>query len=87
MGVTIQTLEMRGLKREVFLDYFLDLGGALIDGEQIHGPGWEVRLSTEQAITLGSITLPVVHVTFLAEKEIVLERIQAFRMRFLSAGG
>lgn len=82
-----QTLEMRGLKRQLFLDYFLTLGGRLISLEHIQGPNWEVQLNTEQAINLGSITLPVVHITFEADEEVVLNMVQAFRFRFLSAGG
>lgn len=82
-----QILEMRGLKRQLFLDYFLGMGGNLISSEHIQGPNWEVRLSVEQAINLGSITLPVIHIAFEAEEEIVLNMVQAFRFRFLSAGG
>lgn len=82
-----QTLEMRGHRRRVFLDYFLALDGQLIDPEQIVGSGWTVRLSQESQIGLGTITLPVVHVTFQADKETALKMIHAFRMNFLSAGG
>lgn len=82
-----QTLEMRGLKRQVFVDYFLSQGGILVDWDLIQSPGWEVRLGMEREISLGSITLPVVLVTFEAEKETALIIIHAFRMRFLSAGG
>lgn len=82
-----QTLEMRGLKRQLLLDYFLSLGGKLIASEHIQGPDWEIQLSSEQAVNLGPITLPVVHVTFEADKEVVLKMVQAFRFRFLSAGG
>lgn len=82
-----QTLEMRGLKRQLFLDYFLTLEGSLISPDHIQGPNWEVRLSEEQTINLGPITLPVVYVTFQADEKVVLNMIQAFRFRFLSAGG
>lgn len=82
-----QTLEMRGLKRQVFVDYFLSQGGLLVYWDLIQSPGWEVRLGTESEISLGSITLPVVQVTFEAERETALSMIHAFRMRFLSAGG
>ncbi|HVJ49345.1 hypothetical protein [Desulfitobacterium sp.] len=87
MNSFTQTLEMRGLKRQLFLDYFLTLGGRLLSPDHLQGPDWEVQLSEEQSICLGSITLPVVHVTFQAEKEVVLNMVQAFRFRFLSAGG
>lgn len=82
-----QTLEMRGVKRQVFVDYFFSLGGILVDGDLIQSPGWEVRLGTESEIKLGPITLTVVQVTFTAQRETALNMIQAFRMRFLSAGG
>jgi hypothetical protein len=82
-----QTLEMRGLSRQVFLDYFLSQGGNLADWDRIQGTGWEIRLDAENEIRLGSITLPVVQVTFEADREIALRMIHTFRMRFLSAGG
>ncbi len=82
-----QTLEMRGLRRQVFLDYFLSRGGILVDWDLIQGPDWEVSLDLEREISLGLITLPKVLVTFKADREIALGMIHAFRMRFLSAGG
>ncbi|AHF05837.1 hypothetical protein [Desulfitobacterium metallireducens] len=82
-----QTLEMRGIKRQLFLDYFLALGGNLTSSEHIQGPNWKIHLGAEQAINLGSIRLPVVHITFEADEEAVLHMVQAFRFRFLSAGG
>lgn len=82
-----QTLEMRGQKRQTFLDYFLSLGGRQTSSEHIKGPNWEIQLTEEQTINLGSIPLPVVQVTFKADEEAVLNMVQAFRFRFLSAGG
>lgn len=82
-----QTLEMRGLKRQAFVDYFLSQGGILVDWDLIHSPGWKVRLGMEREISLGSIILPVVLVTFEAERETALIMIHNFRMSFLSAGG
>lgn len=86
-AIHTQTLEMRGLKRQVFLDYFFSQGCILVDGDLIQSSDWEVRLGTESEISLGPITLPVVQVTFTAERETALNMIHAFRMRFLSAGG
>jgi hypothetical protein len=82
-----QTLEMRGLRRQVFVEYFLSQGGNLVNWHQIHGPNWKVELGLESEIRLGSITLPLIQVTFEADKETALDLIHAFRMRFLSAGG
>jgi hypothetical protein len=82
-----QTLEMRGFKRPIFLEYFLTQGGILIDWDLIQGPDWVVRLAAEREIILGTLSLPVVFVTFEAPGEIALNLIQEFRMRFLSAGG
>lgn len=89
MEIYQQTLEMRGQKRQVFVDYFLTLDGSWMEGPNgfIRGPEWQVRLSEEQILQMGPISLPVVWITFEANKELALALIQAFRMRFLSAGG
>jgi hypothetical protein len=85
--VYTQTLEMRGLRRQTFIDYFLSQGGIPVDWNLIRGSDWVVRVDAEREINLGSITLPVTHVTFEAEKALALSMINSFRLRFLSAGG
>ena len=85
-----QTLEMRGLKRKAYLEYFLSIGGRLINDECIRGTDWEVHLSEEYEVKLSSTSLfglPVVEVTFKAEYNKANELILTFRKRFLRGGG
>lgn len=82
-----QKLEMRGVRRQVFLDYFISQEGELVDWDRIVGSNWEIRISSETEIRLGSIILPVVQITFMADQSIANRMIHLFRMHFLSAGG
>lgn len=82
-----ESLEMRGLRREVLVDYFISIGCLRVKLNQFQGNGWKVRIDIEYKIHLGSITLPVVPITFGGVKDTALPLLHSFRMHFLSAGG
>lgn len=87
MAVKTYFLEMRGMPRRDLQDYFLSIGGKQAGKGLYIGPNWEVELSDEWLCTLGSIQIPATKVTFRADEEEWTEILQAFRLRFLSAGG
>lgn len=80
-------LEMRGMKRIEIVNYFISIGGKVIDYEKFIGQGWEVEISKEKIITLGSLKIPATIVILRCREDLVEHMINAFRLRFLSAGG
>ena len=87
MAVKTYSLEMRGMPQRDLQDYFLSIGVKQVGKGLYLGPNWEVELSDEWLCTLGSIQIPATQVTFRADEEEWTEIVQAFRLRFLSAGG
>jgi len=80
-------LEMRGMKRVELVNYFISIGGKAISDENFFGHGWEVDISKEKTITLGSLKIPATIVVFRCKEDLVDGMMVAFRLRFLSAGG
>lgn len=72
------TLEMRGMRRREIMDYF----SALENRE-----GYQVEVSEETFVSLGSIRIPSTVVVFSGESPYVEEAIARFRLKFLTAGG
>lgn len=80
-------LEMRGMKRIEIVNYFIDIGGQGISDEKFIGQGWEVEVSQEKTIILGSLKIPATIVILQCRKDLIEPMIVAFRLKFLSAGG
>jgi len=80
-------LEMRGMRRIEIVNYFISLGGKSISPENFIGNGWEVAISKEKIIALGSLMIPATIVIFRCREELIDGIMVAFRLRFLSAGG
>jgi hypothetical protein len=87
MEIIIKTLEMRGMRREEIAKYFSAISIQNIEYKKFMGEDWKAEVSEETSIGLGSISILVTMVTFYANKETLDRLINAFRMRFLSAGG
>ncbi|MBZ9686484.1 hypothetical protein G9F72_009095 [Clostridium estertheticum] len=80
-------LEMRGMKRIEIVNYFISMGGKVISDENFIGNGWEVEISEEKTITLGSLKIPATIVILRCREDLIDGMMVAFRLRFLSAGG
>jgi hypothetical protein len=87
MVIVERILEMRGRPRIEFINYFISIDGENIGDEKFVGHNWEVELSEESLINIGSLKLPSTKVLFRCDKEIIEQMIFAFNLRFLSAGG
>lgn len=79
--------DMRGMKRAELVDYFLSIGGKTSDYEKILGQGWQVEVGNETLITMCSLKFPATLVILRCREDILEEMMDAFRLRFLSAGG
>lgn len=87
MVVIEKILEMRGMHRAEIMDYFISIDGTNIGFGKFIGPNWEVDISEENLIIIGSLKIPSTTVLFRSEKEQLEQMIWAFRLKFLSAGG
>ena len=87
MEVVEKKVEMRGMKRIEIVTYFISVGGKNIEGNKFIGKDWEVEIEPEKTIKLGSLEIPATIVIFRCEKESLDKIMDAFRLRFLSAGG
>lgn len=80
-------MEMRGMRREEILDYFISIGGNDIGQGKLIGHGWEVEIEQEKTAKIGSFEFPSTIVKFQCEEDLFESMIYAFRIRFLKAGG
>jgi hypothetical protein len=87
MEFSEKNLEMRGMKRIELVKYFISIGGEAINEEIFIGKGWEVELTKERLIEIGSLKIPATIVKLRCRKDLEEKMLAAFRLRFLSAGG
>lgn len=82
-----KTLEMRGMPREEYINYFINIGGALKEDGTYAGESWTVRIGPQVNCALGPMSVPSVKITFFIEDYCCDEMLSSFRLRFLCAGG
>ncbi len=82
-----KTLEMGGIFRKDFVEYFRKIGGKTEDKETFKGCYWEVLVGPEEWSALGSIRIPHVFITLNVEEDRFDEFLAGFRLNFLKAGG
>lgn len=87
MAIKEYSLEMRGMPHRELEEYLLGIGGKQVEPGLYLGPNWEIDLSDDWVCTLGSIRVPATKVTFRVDEEDWPKIVEAFRFRFLSAGG
>lgn len=82
-----ETLEMRGIYRRDFVKYFIELCKESINDSFFEGDNWEVYLSEQTWINIGSLRIQRTYITFKVEEEYFDEFLAAFRLSFLRSGG
>lgn len=80
-------LEMRGMRRQEIIDYFTCLNDIELSLSTFIGEHYQIEVSEESFVSLGSIKIPSTIVKFMGEKEFLEQVIYSFRLRFLTAGG
>jgi hypothetical protein len=80
-------LEMRGMRRQELVDYFISIGGESKDSVIFKGEDWSVEIKPETRVTFGAISIPATILVFHSSEETLEKLIYKFRLRFLSAGG
>ena len=87
MIIIEKMIEMRGMRRSEIINYFISINGENVGFGKFKGQNWEVKVSEESLMTIGSLEIPSTKVLFCGEKELLEQMITAFRLKFLSAGG
>jgi len=82
-----KTLEMGGIYRKEFIEYFLKIGGKTEDQETFKGCYWEVLVGSEAWRMHGSLRIHHVFITLNVEEDRFDEFLAEFRLNFLKAGG
>lgn len=82
-----KTLEMGGIYRKDFVEYFLRIGGATEDQVTFTGDYWEVFVGEEIWRMLGSLRIHHVLITFNVDEDKFDEFLGKFRFNFIRAGG
>ena len=81
------SLEMRGMPRRDLEEYFLSIEGKQVGQGTYEFSNWKVELKEERSLTMGSLHIPTTLVNFQVEEEDWSKIVDAFHLRFLSAGG
>lgn len=77
----------RGVPRKEYLDYFLTLGEQAEPGRFI-GVNWEVVVGEErEGKILTTCCIVEAEIIFRGEEDVIKAMIDAFRLKFLRAGG
>lgn len=87
MDVMEKVLEMGGMQRREIVDYIISIGGEDIGDGKYVGQDWVVEIGEEKLVSIGSLIITSTRVTFRCRKERLEQMVDAFRLRFLSAGG
>ncbi|MGB5823798.1 MAG: hypothetical protein WBH44_06955 [Proteocatella sp.] len=82
-----EKLNMGGINRRYFVEYFECQGGVTLDGENFIGDGWKVRISPETFRDNEILKLPRVEITLLGEEALLVRFIENLRKNFLRGGG
>ena len=80
-------MEMRGTRRQEFVDYFLSQGGEDQGDGKFKGPFWDVKIGPQESIGLGAVELPSVKLSFSVEEDKWESFLSTFWMKFLRGGG
>lgn len=82
-----KVMEMRGIRRQEIVDYFIEIGGDDEGQGSFTGHGWQVEVGQENMVRLGSLEIPSTVVRLQCEEELFENMVYEFRLRFLKAGG
>lgn len=82
-----KALEMGGIYRDDFVEYFLKIGGTTEDQETFKGSYWEVLVGSQTSRMLGSLRIHHVLIIFNVEEDKFDGFLAQFRLNFLMAGG
>ena len=80
------TREMRGIPFFLLQDYLKEMGGTLVDENQVQGPGWTVQLARMEPFRLGSLEIGQTRLEIQIEDELADDFMDRFSQKTLRAG-
>jgi hypothetical protein len=78
--------EMRGIPFFLLVEYLEELGGTVVNDEQVQGPGWSVKLTKMEPFRLGSLSVGQTRLDIEIEDQLVDEFMEQFGKKTLRAG-
>ena len=76
-----------GIPRKKIEEYFNSICKYSMNENIFLGNEWEIEITEEHTLKIGSLKLPKVTILFKANSERLKELVNDFRLKFLSAGG
>ncbi len=86
MQVDLDT-PIRGVPLWLLREYLEELGGTAHSPEEVHGPGWQVRLSQLEPFQLGSLRVGQVGLAFSGTPEALAPLRATLGRKLLTRGG
>jgi len=82
-----EKLQMGGIRRREFVEYFLKLADEVQGQETFKGCGWEVQVGQETWSSFSIIKICHVLITFHVEEDLFDKFLYQFQLHFFRAGG
>lgn len=82
-----KAFEMRAVKRNDIIDYFIKIGGKETENGIIADEDWETEVGPEFRAPLGPYSITAVNVVFRCKKELFDRMYYKFCLEFFHAGG
>lgn len=80
------TREMRGIPYFLLKEYLVELGGSLVDKNQVVGDGWRVRLTKMEPYKLHSLQVGQTRLEMELEERVADDFLERFAIKTLRAG-
>ena len=78
--------EMRGIPFFLLVEYLEELGGTVLNDDQVQGPGWSVSLARMEPFRLGSLSVGQTRLEIDIEDHLVDDFMERFGKKTLRAG-
>ncbi len=79
--------EVHGLPQRLVQEYLQELGGHLVAGGRVEGPGWTIQIEKIDDFQLGSIRLGNLRLLLEAEPEVMETFLPALERKLRRGGG
>lgn len=78
--------EMRGIPFFLLVEYLEELGGTVVNDDQVQGPGWSVSLTRMEPFRLGSLSVGQTRLEIDIEDHLIDDFMERFGKKTLRAG-
>jgi len=78
--------EMRGIPYFLLKEYLEEMGGTIVNEDQVQAPGWSVKLTKMEPFRLGSLSVGQTRLEIDIEEHLVDDFMETFGKKTLRAG-